>query len=354
MDKDILTTAETARLLGISVRTAQLLIEQGALTTWKTPGGHRRVHRADVMALMAQKRTAPPAAHSARVVVVSTAERLPALTRRLATVGGCSVEAHASAYAASFSIGSRAPAVVIVDVADGTSGRTSFLQSIASNPTLAQIKLIAIGDAADAAAIASSRLHAHLRDPDGVVDAVRSALRDPSAPAVLFAGTPSFPLADNENQRLAALERSGLLKTGSEQTFDDLTWLASLHLKAPIALMTLLTSTHQVFKSRQGLDMMETPRSWAFCNHTVLQRDVFSVGDLSGDTRFASNPAVMGGPHFRFYAGAPVIDPDGFALGSVCVIDYAPRRLDADQEQALRVLARCASREVRLQAMTSR
>src|SRR6202012_5075118 len=100
------------------------------------------------------------------------------------------------------------------------------------------------------------------------------------------------------------------------------------------------------FKSRQGLDMAETPRSWAFCNHTILQRDVFVVENLALDTRFADNPAVAGGPQFRFYGGAPVVDPDGFALGSLCVIDYEPRRLDAGQDSTLLALAGLASDEI--------
>jgi GAF domain-containing protein len=114
--------------------------------------------------------------------------------------------------------------------------------------------------------------------------------------------------------------------------------------------MTLLTPSHQWFKSRHGLDMIETPRSWAFCNQTILQRDVFEIDDLAGDTRFGNNPAVAGAPHFRFYAGAPVIDPDGYALGSVCVMDYVPRTLDQDEKRTLLALAAIASDEVRLRA----
>jgi GAF domain-containing protein len=116
-------------------------------------------------------------------------------------------------------------------------------------------------------------------------------------------------------------------------------------------LVTLLTSTHQNFKSRHGLQIDQTPRSWAFGNYTILQRDVFSVSDLAGDSRFASNPAVMSDPHFRFYAGASVVDADGFALGSLCVIDYEPRTLDTVQEKILRILAKVASDEIRLRAL---
>ena len=134
------------------------------------------------------------------------------------------------------------------------------------------------------------------------------------------------------------------------ETLDGLTWLASYSLKVPIALVTLLTSNHQFFKSRHGLEMTETPRSWAFCNYTILQREVFAVEDLALDGRFVSNPAVTGQPYFRFYAGAPIIDADGFALGSLCVIDREPRSLDADQLYTLQLLAKLASGEVQMRS----
>jgi len=118
----------------------------------------------------------------------------------------------------------------------------------------------------------------------------------------------------------------------------------------PIALLTLLTPTRQWFKSRHGLDMVETPRSWAFCNHTILQKGVLVAEDLAADERFATNPAVAGGPGFRFYAGCPVVDPDGFAVGSLCVIDTRPRTLDDTQKQVLANFAALASNEIKLRA----
>ena len=159
-----------------------------------------------------------------------------------------------------------------------------------------------------------------------------------------------FPVAANESQRLMALERSGLVDTAPEKSFDRLTQLAGKVLAMPVSLMTLLTPTRQWFKSRQGIEIPETPRSWAFCNQTILQRGVFAVEDLALDKRYANNPAVAGDLHFRFYAGAPVVDPDGFALGSVCVIDYEPRKLDQGQTETLSALAALASDQVRLQA----
>lgn len=228
---DVLTTSQAAKLLGISVRTAQLWIESGSLRSWKTPGGHRRVYRSDVMALINRS-------HAAR------AAGLPQFTARNAA-------------------------------------------------------------------------QAHLSD---------------------------------ETERLVALERSGLVDSAPERSFDRLTWLASKTLHMPVSLVTLLTSTRQWFKSRQGLEMTETPRDWSFCNRTILQRDVFTVEDLALDPQFAENPAVVSAPHFRFYAGAPVIDPQGFALGAMCVIDYKPRVLKDDERTTLSALAEIASDEIRLRA----
>lgn len=229
---DVLTTSQAARLLGISVRTAQLWIEGGSLRSWKTPGGHRRVYRSDVMALI-DKSPAPPA-----------------------------------------------------------------LDAIAKH----------------------------------------------AAPTAAF----------DESLRLQALTASGLVDSGPEPSFDRLTWLASRMLKAPIALVTLLTATHQRFKSRIGLAMTETPRDWSFCNRTIMQRDVFTVENLRLDPQFADNPAVVGDMHFRFYAGAPVIDPDGYALGALCVIDTEPRRLKDDEHTTLRALADIASDQLRLRAAERR
>jgi GAF domain-containing protein len=156
--------------------------------------------------------------------------------------------------------------------------------------------------------------------------------------------------AANEAQRLSAVDRSGLVDTAPEESFDRLTWLAGHSLEMPSALLTMITPTRQWFKSRYGLEVPDTPRSWAFCNYTILQRDLFAVENLALDARFADNPAVAGGPEFRFYAGVPVIDSDGFALGSLCVIDHKPRKLDQDQMQSLIALAALASDEVRLRA----
>ena len=239
MESTILTTAQAAKILGVSTRTAQLWMENGALASWKTPGGHRRARSDDVFALVA-------------------------------TVNG-----------------------------EG------------------------------AAAI-----------PAGVPRVVPAS---PAESAGLI-----YPIGENEAARFAAVERTRLVDSEPESDFDDLARLAAEVLGASIALITLLTPDRQWFKSHIGLDMSETPRSWAFCNYTVLQDGVFQVEDLSKDERFAVNPAVRDDPRFRFYAGAPLRDADGYALGSLCLIDMAPRRLTEAEAKILSVLASQVATQIKL------
>lgn len=232
-DDPILTTREAARLLGVAVSTAQSWMEGGALPTWKTPGGHRRVRLSAVTRLMQRPETEPPAAHAA--------------------------------------------------------------------------------------------------PPSG------EFVPDPA---------PSYPAPANEARRLAALAATRLMDTPEEQVFDRVTWLASQVTECPMALLTLLSGQRQWFKSRTGLEARETPREVAFCSHTIMQDGLFMVEDAASDPRFAANPLVTGEPHIRFYAGYPVLDANGMALGSLCVLDREPRRLRERELRALRELAAIASDEV--------
>jgi signal transduction histidine kinase len=148
------------------------------------------------------------------------------------------------------------------------------------------------------------------------------------------------PLPDDEAARLQELRSYNLIDTPSEVEFDDLVRLASIICEVPIALVSLVDESRQGFKAKQGLDVHEIPRSVAFCSHTILQKNLLVVEDAIQDERFSSNPLVLGEPHIRFYAGAPLITAAGHALGSLCVIDFVPRTLDAPQREALRLLSR--------------
>jgi len=230
----ILTTREAARLLGVAVSTAQVWMESGALPTWKTPGGHRRVRSSAVNAVIRQQ----------------AADR----------------------------------------------------------------------SAASAAALGGEFL---------------------PAPA------PNYPVPINEAERLAALAASKLMDSPQEEVFDRVTWLASHVTECPMALLTLLSGERQWFKSRVGVERRETPRALAFCSHAIMQDGPFIVEDASSDPRFADNPMVTGDPHIRFYAGYPVLDARGMALGSLCVLDSEPRRLRERELRALRELTAIASDEIK-------
>ena len=147
------------------------------------------------------------------------------------------------------------------------------------------------------------------------------------------------PKPKNEVKRLKVLWQYDVLDTVPEAVFDDLTDLAAHICEAPIALISLVDEDRQWFKSKVGLTMQETSRDISFCGHAILQSDLFIVPDATRDKRFKNNPLVTGSQKIRFYAGAPLVTPDGHALGSLCVMDNKPRKLRAEQEQALRVLA---------------
>ncbi len=183
-----------------------------------------------------------------------------------------------------------------------------------------------------------------------VGQAVEAALSPTSLAEFRQARAPDYPIGREEATRLVALSASGLIDTPPEARFDRIVRLASMVTGSPIALISLLTSTRQWFKARVGLEAQETPREWAFCSHAVLNDDVFVVEDAMVDARFRDNPLVQGDPRIRFYAGVPVRDKSGQALGTLCVIDREPRKLRAAELQALRDLAEIASGEVRLPA----
>ena len=237
----VLTTRAAANILGVSVSTAQLWIENGEIESWKTPGGHRRVRLSAVMKLLARQRPE----QAARGTAASTPSSHVALDEEF--------------------------------------------QALA---------------------------------------------------------TPGYPVPPDEAQRLRALAGTGLVDSPSEDVFDRLTWLATQITGASMALVSLLTATRQWFKSRVGVDAGETPREWAFCSHAILEQGPLIVEDAHTDARFRDNPLVTGEPHLRFYAGFPITSRDGSRVGTLCVLDSEPRRLQQMQLRALRELACIASEEI--------
>ena len=147
-------------------------------------------------------------------------------------------------------------------------------------------------------------------------------------------------LPSNEAERLAALKAYHILDTETEQSYDDITALATHICKVPIAMISLVDEVRQWFKSRLGVEQQQTPREVAFCAHAILQNGPFIVRDATKDWRLADSALVTGEPHIRFYAGIPLINPEGLALGTLCVVDHQPRRLSAAQQKALQALSR--------------
>lgn len=151
---------------------------------------------------------------------------------------------------------------------------------------------------------------------------------------------------ETEKRRLAALIRLGLLDTPPEERFERLTRIARQHYQVQIALFTALDHDRQWFKSRQGLNVSEIPRSVAFCEYAIRQDQIFVVEDASRDPRFCTNPLVLGSPHIRFYAGMPVREPSGYKIGSLCIIDDKPRQFSEKDLDVLRTLATMVEEEL--------
>ena len=147
------------------------------------------------------------------------------------------------------------------------------------------------------------------------------------------------PIPSNENERLKALQNYQILDSLKEVEFDRFTELASLICDVPISLITLIGTDRQWFKSNKGLNCNETPRDVSFCQYAIMEPQIFEVLDATKDERFKDNILVNNYPDIRFYAGYPLIDPHGYALGTLCIIDNVPRILSENQKSALKLLA---------------
>lgn len=156
------------------------------------------------------------------------------------------------------------------------------------------------------------------------------------------------PLPTGETERLSALYHLNVLDTPQEQEFDDIVALASTICDVPMSLVSLIDADRQWFKARIGVEERETSRDVSFCAHAILGKDLMVVPDARRDTRFADNPDVTGEKGIRFYAGAPLVTTDGYALGTLCVVDEQPRTLTLDQLRALRALSRQVTAQLEL------
>ena len=148
---------------------------------------------------------------------------------------------------------------------------------------------------------------------------------------------PSVP--HHERARLAAVHRNRILDTLPERDFDALAALAAQICGTPMALISLIDASRQWCKAKVGITASETARDDAFCAHAIVQSDLLVVPDARLDARFVDNPWVTDPPHIRFYAGAPLVTPEGDAIGTLCVLDRVPRQLTPEQEEALRALS---------------
>ena len=152
------------------------------------------------------------------------------------------------------------------------------------------------------------------------------------------------PIPADEDARLKALRELLLLDTPPEERYDRLARFAAEQLDMPIALLSRVDGQRQWFKSRVGVDITEGARDISFCGHAIMKNELFVVDDASSDARFADNPMVVGAPHIRFYAGAPLSSPSGHHIGTLCVIDTVPRTLGAVELSILDAL-RCLVNE---------
>lgn len=191
--------------------------------------------------------------------------------------------------------------------------------------------------------------HHQMSFTDGIGGVEESPLNKTPVPG----GQPA-PYPPNEDERIQALLDYRIMDTRAESAFDQLAVLASQICQTPIALVSLVDHDRQWFKARVGLDVSETSRDLAFCAHAILHEDIFEIPDALNDYRFADSPLVTGSPNIRFYAGMPLINQDGYSLGTLCTIDTKPKTLTADQKNALKILSQQTVAQLELRRHVAR
>ena len=158
------------------------------------------------------------------------------------------------------------------------------------------------------------------------------------------------PIPDNEAERVVALRAYQVLDTPPEVAYDELTELAAHICQTPVAIIGLVDDRRDWKKSKYGLppSFRELPRELSICSYTICGNDLLHIPDLSRSAEFSDHPMVAGEPYVRFYCGMPLINPEGFALGTICVIDFQPRELSFEQSEALRRLSHQAVSQLEL------
>ncbi|MQY49352.1 helix-turn-helix domain-containing protein [Rhizobiales bacterium RZME27] len=343
--KDVLTTAKAAELLGVSTRTAQLWVESGQLPSWKTPGGHRRIPRQAVLDLVETPDHSDPLVRAHAIILAGEGRGeqwrlvgLPAL--------GLLVDVADTTDTARAWLTAIPPMLIIVENAD-QDDRRKLVSSLERDARLSKTTIItsAVRSAADPVAAGTNLIRTKmlpdvLSTAEMIVDYLLSKRGGKKEPA-------AFRTPWNEHARLEAVAQSGLIGSAPDLGFDRLVRLAAHSTCAPIAMFTLITENEQWFKSRVGFAGDATPREWAFCNETLVANELTVLEDLTRLDNLAENPTLSAPYGFRFYAGAPVRDPLGFILGSICVIDVVPRHLREVEREAMMTIADAASNLIR-------
>lgn len=348
----VLTTAKAAQLLGVSTRTVQLWVESGQLPSWKTPGGHRRIPRQAVLSLIEN----PIQEHvhlRAHAIVVAGKGRGSQWRQTGLPGSGLLLDVTEDVPIAREWLAMAPPMVVVVEDADQPE-RKSLTASLAHDPRFRQTVLVSMTAKGEVATAAGRPRHLHLKMAADVASASAAVIASLQQTDSETRAAVSYRLPWNESARLEAVRRSGLLRSEPEEKFDRLVRLAAHATHSPIAMFTLIAQEEQWFKSRVGFDGVATPRDWAFCNETLFANEFTVIEDLSQVESFSDNPALAKPFGFRFYAGAPVRDPLGFALGSTCIIDVVPRTLSPQEREALTTVADATSNLIWLREIERR
>lgn len=346
MMKDILTTADAAELLGVSIRTAQMWVESGQLPSWKTPGGHRRIPRQSVLNLI-EETGQDPVVTSANAVILAGKGRSDDWLAAGLPGSGLTIDVADNVERLRLYLKSAPPTLLIVESA-GDPDRKKFVTAISSDPRYRKTLVFTFTEKGAGSPAARSDTRIQMQMLPTATEASKAIIDHLKARLLDDADIAAYARPLNEKARLEAVRRTALVGSDPDGRFDSLVRLAAFVTKAPIAMFTLITKDQQWFKARVGFDGEGTSRDWAFCNETLVANEITVLEDLRSEPAFETNPTLEKPYGFRFYAGAPVRDPLGFALGSICVIDTKPRPLKHEERDALITIAEAISNLIRL------